>query len=113
MDVDKFAAAGYAPPRNLTGCVVGAPGCAGTTAQLSLNRLRLEEAGRGPRSSYTVHRSTGTTFSLTRPETYIIDARRTTFVESGEAAERAAYTYVIKATFAEAGGGTSVADASR
>jgi hypothetical protein len=60
--------------------------------------------------SYTVLRSTGSTFTLTGLKTYNVagsNATSVTFVDPEKLQNKQAYTYVVKATLADSGGGTS------
>jgi hypothetical protein len=115
LDLDKFAAAGFAPPRNLTACIVGSsPTCTGTTAQLSLNRLDWKTPVAGRVVSYTILRSLGSTFTLTGLKVYTLNGTAgapppTTFIDPEKLQNKVFYTYAVKANFSDSKGGTGTA----
>jgi hypothetical protein len=97
----------------LTACIVGStPACSGTTAELSLNRLDWKSPLAGQVQSYTILRSTGSTFTLTGLKTYVQNGPLTTFIDPQKLQNKQAYTYVVKATFADSNGKTGSGTAS-
>ena len=90
----------------LTVCIVGTAGCVGT--QLHHDRLDWKGPNAGTVLSYTVYRSTGSTFSLSGVKTYS-GITTTTFEDPEELPNGVSFTYIVKANFADADGGTGIA----
>jgi hypothetical protein len=108
MDIERFAAAGYAPPNHLTACVIGTANCSGASSPLHRIRLTWKGPNAGDVASYTVSRSTGSTFSVQDLKSYS-GITATTFDDPEELPNGISFTYIVQATFTDAGGGTGIA----
>jgi hypothetical protein len=133
MDKEKFADTGFAPPNKFAACVVGGnspaprpgvgtPACSDATVALqptpSSHRVRLTWNGPngGTVSSYTVLRTTGSTFSLLNYKTLSGTVRSFTdpnppfkttyyFDDVEELPDAVPFTYAVFATFTDGEGG--------
>ena len=72
------------------------------------DRLDWKGPNGGTVLSYTVYRSTGSTFSLSGVKTYS-GITTTTFEDPEELPNGVPFTYIVKANFADADGGTGIA----
>jgi len=87
------------------------PLTAGASSPLHRIRLTWKGPNAGDVSSYTVYRSTGSTFGLQDLKTYA-GITTTTFDDVEELPDGVSFTYIVKATFTDSNGGTGTASNS-